>query len=473
MALDMLDISALLRSETDSREFKESLNWERPKGWLKSVSAFANCSGGTILFGVDNSGTTIGVSETQHTVDKMSELIGNSIDPLPDYSVDIVECEGKEIVVLKVFPGNDCPYFYMRDGAQQAYIRSGSSSIPAAGQQLRSLAIRGSNTHFDELASMHKKDESSFELLRATYYERTRNTFEESDFASFGLVTKDGFLTNAGVLFADQWLLKTNRIFCTRWKGLHKSSSSEEVLDDHEFEGCLLRLLREGLAFVDRNNLKPWKKLPGPSRLETPSYIDRVVEEALVNALIHRDYSIGGAEVTIFIFDDRLEITSPGSKVDGRLPEDVDVTTVSSERRNPIIADLFQRMSLMERRGTGLKLIRERTELAPNYKEEFKPQFIDDGRNFKVVLWNMNYSAGHDTGHDTGHERMELSANIQQLLDLIGDEELCAPEIMLALDLSHRQNFYEKYLNPALDAGLIVRTIPDKPRSKNQRYRKA
>ena len=465
MNADELDIAALLRVETDNREFKANLNWERPKGWLKSVSAFSNSSGGKILIGVDDHGAMVGICNPQLTVDKLSELIGNSIDPLPDYSVDVVEHEGKVIVLLEVFPGDDCPYFYMRDGVQQAFIRSGSSSVPASGQQLRSLAMRGSNTHYDELISTHKKEDYSFDILKATYYERTRSTFEESDFESLGLITKDGFLTNAGVLLADQWILRTNRIFCTRWKGLHKSSSSEEVLDDHEFEGCLLRLLREGLAFVDRNNLKPWKKITGPSRIANHSYVERVVEEALVNALIHRDYTIGGAEITIFVFDDRLEITSPGSKVDGRLPEDVDVTTVSSERRNPIIADLFQRMELMERRGTGLKLIRERTELAPNYKPEFEPQFIDDGRNFKVILLNMNYDAEQVTP--------QVTPQVNKLLRVLGEEEFSLKELMQMLGLSDRMSFLRAYIQPALDARIIERTIPDKPNSRLQKYRRA
>lgn len=260
--------------------------------------------------------------------------------------------------------------------------------------------MRGSHTHFDEIETAFRKDDCSFEVLRATYSERTGERWEDTDFVSFGLAKSDGFLTNAGVLLADQPVLRQNRVFCTRWNGLDKAKADGEVLDDHEYSGCLVRLLREAMDFVGRHNRVAWAKTDD-DRIETPSYVMRAVEEAIVNALIHRQYEIGGAEVTAFVYDDRLEITSPGSKVDGALPEDADLGAVESIRRNPVIADLFQRMRFMERKGSGLKLIRERTALAPNYEERFIPQFIDNGRFFKVVLWNMNRDSAPDTPQDT------------------------------------------------------------------------
>jgi ATP-dependent DNA helicase RecG len=166
------------------------------------------------------------------------------------------------------------------------------------------------------------------------------------------------------------------------------------VLDDHEYEGSLIWLLKNGLNFIENHNTVKWRKT-ADSRIEEPSFAPRACEEALVNALIHRDFLFPGSEVTIFIFDDRLEITSPGSKVDGRLPDDVDVYNVSSVRRNPILADLFQRMDFMERRGSGLRKIREETAWCANYEEEFLPLFRDDGHNFTVTLWNMNYRTGN------------------------------------------------------------------------------
>lgn len=217
------------------------------------------------------------------------------------------------------------------------------------------------------------------------------------------------------------------------------------------------------MDFVGRHNRIGWAKTDY-DRVESPSYVMRAVEEALVNAFIHRRYEIGGAEVTVFVYDDRLEITSPGSKVDGRLPEDVDLGTIESIRRNPLIADLFQRIRYMERKGSGLKPIRERTAFAPNYEEKFLPIFIDNGKNFKVVLWNMNYLTPQDAPKIPPPQ-------VATLLDALGDEALSLAILMERLGLSDRKNFREFYLKPALESQKVEMTIPEKPTSRNQRYR--
>jgi len=244
-------------------------------------------------------------------------------------------------------------------------------------------------THFDEAVTVHKKSDFRFEMLRATYYDRVHERFGEDDFLSLGLSDEDGLLTNAGMLFADDCVLPQSRIRCIRWEGLQESSAPEELLDDYEYKGCLLRLLREGLAFAERNNLKSWKKIAGPNKLNMHSHIDSVAEEALLNALAHRDYRVDEG-VTISVFANRIEIVSPGGKVDGKSLKDTGASKADNPRRNPLVADLLRKMRFGEDRDTGLRFIRERTALAPNYKDEFKPQFSDNGKHFKVILWNMN-----------------------------------------------------------------------------------
>jgi ATP-dependent DNA helicase RecG len=348
--------------------------------------------------------------------------------------------------------------------------------------------LKGSKLSFDSLETNYELAKYSFDALKATYYERLHSPFEDIDFISFDLATDGGKLTNAGVLLADQKILRQNRIFCTRWNGLSKAHQKQDVLDDHEYEGSLLWQLRNGLAFIEQHNTIKWRKTED-NRIEEPSFAPRACEETLVNALIHRNFMFPGSEVTIFIFDDRLEITSPGSKVDGRLPDDVDVYNVSSVRRNPILADIFQRMGFMERRGSGLRKIFEETAWCANYKAEFKPLIKDDGHNFTVTLWNMNYTsnsvtdtnARQDTRQDTRQDvRQDVrqdaisnNENLARLLAVIEDKALSTQELMAGLGLSDREHFYTSYLNPALESDLIERTIPDKPTSKNQKYRKS
>ena len=163
-----------------------------------------------------------------------------------------------------------------------------------------------------------------------------------------------------------------------------------EALDDSEYEGNLLYLLKASLDFVKRNNRKMWKKGP-VYRVEYPDYPERAVQEAIVNALVHRDYTIIGSEVHIDIYDDRIEIVSPGGMYDGTFIQDRDIFNISSVRRNPVIADLFARMNLMERRGSGLKKIVEAYESEEKYNEGLIPEFRSTESAFFTVLKNLNY----------------------------------------------------------------------------------
>lgn len=122
-----------------------------------------------------------------------------------------------------------------------------------------------------------------------------------------------------------------------------------------------------------------------------PEYPEQAVHEALVNALIHRDYMEVGSEVHMDIFDDRMEIYSPGGMPDGSIVQNLDTDHVVSKRRNPVIADIFSRMHFMERRGSGFKKIKEDYHRAVNYRSEVEPLFQSTASAFFVTLYNLNY----------------------------------------------------------------------------------
>ena len=128
-------------------------------------------------------------------------------------------------------------------------------------------------------------------------------------------------------------------------------------------------------------------------RVELPDYPERAVMEGIVNALIHRSYTELGSEVHIDMFDDRLEIYSPGGMFGGVSIKDVDILNVPSKRRNPILADIFGRLKYMERRGSGFKKIINAYETQKNYKESLKPIFNSFNNDFILILFNLNYSA--------------------------------------------------------------------------------
>ena len=228
-----------------------------------------------------------------------------------------------------------------------AYIRLGNESVPADNITLKRLVLQGTNRSYDSLVSNYKFKNMAFTKLRSVCKRNTGKDFEDNDYESWGIIDEEGNLTNAGALLADESPIRHSRVFCTRWNGLDKASGLIDAIDDEEYSGGLVNLLQDSMSFVSRNTKKAWRKT-GNGRIEMPDYPDTAVLEGIVNALIHRDYLELGSEVHIDMFDDRMEIYSPGGMLDGRKVQDLDLRNVSSRRRNSIIADIFNRLKYMD-----------------------------------------------------------------------------------------------------------------------------
>lgn len=373
--------------EASHVDYKERLEEKKPRSWLKSVSAFANTEGGHLIFGVKNEPReVVGLENPQAVVSRLTELIKVRIDPTPRYRVREVEIEGKSCVDLEVQDGPAYPYYYAFDGSHTAYVRHGDQSEEATSRELNELILQGMNQTFDALPSSYRVGDVSFTLLAATFKNLKKEDFDlEKDLPSAGLVTDDGQITNGGLLLCDQGVLKQSRIFCTRWKGNYKGSIEEDALDDKEFQGAsLITLLQNAEDFVRNNSKNPWS-IRGMTREERRDYPYKAVREVLVNALIHRNYQILGSEIHVEVFDDRLEITSPGGMMNGRRVQDMDIRHIPSMRRNQVISDVFSRLGFMERRGSGIdRILNSYVEVAQ------KPTFYSDSDFFIVTLPNRS-----------------------------------------------------------------------------------
>jgi len=278
------------------------------------------------------------------------------------------------------------------DGSLTAFYRVGNQSVPATPSKLIELVLKGSATSYDSLKSKYSFNNMSFTKLKSTYHQKTGNQFDESDFESFGIIDSEKNLTNAGALLADESPIKHSRLFCTRWNGLDKAPGIVDALDDKEYSGGLINLLQDGTDFVINNSKKIWRKT-SDGRVEMPDYPERAVLEGIVNALIHRNYLEVGSEVHIDMFDDRVEIYSPGGMYDGTKVQERDLLHVPSRRRNPIIADIFNRLKFMDRRGSGFKKILGDYRMHPLYNSSKDPMFNSDNDSFLLVLKNMNYDS--------------------------------------------------------------------------------
>jgi len=407
-------LNQLLIAEATEYEFKSAVEANKPRSWLKTVSAFANGVGGSIYFGVSDNGIAIGLDNAQKAAEQVSELIKARIEPaIKNVVLESFSADGKEILRVQISGGANTPYYYTGDGTKIAYYRIGNESAQAPAAVLNELLLKGLHQTFDALETKYRFSDYSYTLFEATYKQKTGFTIDKPrDFRSFGMLMSDDTLTYVGALFADQCPIYQSRVFCTRWNGLKKGGLYVDALDNDEFHSNVISLLTDALKFVRHNSSVKWKKT-GAGRIEMPDYPSEAVHEALVNALVHRDYMIKGSEIHIDMYDNRLEIVSPGGMPDGNRIQDLNIDDIPSIRRNPIICDLFSRLKLMERRGSGLRKIIDQ------YPEDVVPLFRSTEQSFVVTLKNLNYckvsmSTGTDSGIDDGVEK-----NTKKILNVI------------------------------------------------------
>ena len=438
--------------ECTDYDFKETMEEKKPKSWLKSISAFSNGFGGSLFFGINDKKEIVGLDNAKYDGDKISELIKAKIDPIPIYELIPHKLVGKDVIEIRVPGGSFTPYYYYSDGNRIAYIRSGNESIPAPHHIIVELILKGKGQTYDSIDSGIRKDDLAFAVLKSTFYSRTNTKFLDSDFVSFNLVNSEGNLTRAGVLFADENPYFQSRIFCTRWNGVDKISE-KTVLDDLEVKGSLLTQLNSALSFFRSNTKRPWHKDGGDTIWEL-EYDEEAVKEALVNAIIHRDYNVMGAEVVLNIYNDRIEITSPGMMFDGSKIPLIVSSTLQSSRRNPIVADLFWRMGLMHRRGSGLANITNRTNELFGDKENhvfFKTEY----GFFKTIIYNAKYNANDGTTNGTNDYSNLNEQEKTVLLFIKKNNHLSLDEMSSAINIPRRT--LARIISSLKEKGLIER----------------
>ena len=229
-----LSVDKFLLEHTEC-DFKREVEHKKTKSWLKSVSAFANGIGGALIFGIDDENREYcPIEDLQGEIEFITECIKDRISPIPEFVLKPDTVDGNTVLVLKVFGGLNTPYYLIENQTKITFIRAGSSSVQADTPILHELILKGTNRTWDTLKSEYEAKDFSFTYFESLYYNRTGKRIEPQDYLSFGLKTKDGFLTNAGALFTDVCPFFHSRIFCTRWNGLTKAPSSYDAIDDKD-----------------------------------------------------------------------------------------------------------------------------------------------------------------------------------------------------------------------------------------------
>jgi predicted HTH transcriptional regulator len=458
----MPTLNQFLIAEATEYDFKSTVETNKPRSWLKTVSAFANGVGGSIYFGVSDDGKILGLLNPREDAEKVSELIKARIEPAVTVFLDTLQIDGKDLLRIRVRGGESTPYYYTGDGNKVAYYRIGNESSPTPAQILNELLLKGLHQTFDSLETKYRFSDYSYTLFEATYKQKTHNAVEKpKDYYSFGMLSEDDALTFVGALFADQCPVYQSRVFCTRWNGLKKGGLYVDAFDNDEFQSNAISLLTDALKFIRHNSSVKWKKT-GSGRIEMPDYPSEATHETLVNALVHRDYMIKGSEIHVDMYDDRLEVVSPGGMPDGKRIQDLNLDDIPSIRRNPVICDIFSRLKLMERRGSGLRKIIDA------YPVDVLPSFRSTEQSFIVTLPNLNYGKismpfGDDVGVDCveNGDDIGLETKINKILNAISAEPRTTQKRLAELTgVSTRT--VSREIKELRDAGILRRVGSDR-----------
>lgn len=324
--------------ETNDLEFKESIT----KTFLKTVSAFANYGTGRIVFGVDDSGATIGLSDPTADALRIENMINDSLDPVPHFSLDIDEND--RTVLLTVAEGKSKPYLY----SKKAYRRADSATVEVDRTEFGRLVLTGRNLTFDEIAS--SRTDLTFSLLSQRLMEHLGLTaFDENSLRTLGLLNTDGTYTKAAEIFSDRNGLAGIDI-------VKFGDNISELLDRKTVAGeSILGQYDAALEMYERYCTYETVSQAARKRVERAPF--EAFREAVANALVHRTWD-AAANVTISIHSNRVVIVSPGGLPSGVAAEDYLGGGISIPR-NPIVANIFFRLDYIEQFGTGIARINE------------------------------------------------------------------------------------------------------------------
>lgn len=355
----------------------------------KEIIAFANSAGGTLYVGVADDGNIVGVENPDTVIQQISNMVRDSIKP--DITMFIryaaKNVEGKQIVAVEIQRGTERPYYLAKKGLRPegVYVRQGTSSVPATSTAIRRMIKDTDGDSFEAMRSLEQN--LTFQAAEKEFALRDL-AFGVSQMKTLGILNTDGIYTNLGLLLSEQC---AHTVKAAVFEGTNQSI----FRDRQEFTGSLLQQMNEVYEYIDRRNQvhSTFDKL---RRIDTRDYPEVAIREALLNSLVHRDYSFS-ASTLISVYDDRIEFTSIGG-----LPAGVsldDIMLGLSVCRNPKLANVFYRLELIEAYGTGMKKI------MGAYENSNKKPVIETTDNaFKIILPNLNEDAGSLPVADAGSE---------------------------------------------------------------------
>ena len=350
----------LRRGEGRRIEFKAAM----PEGnqIAQTVIAFANGVGGELFIGIDDKTKSVnGVADSDvfKLEEKISQIVFDNCHPLIIPDITIYPYMDRNILCVKVYPSKNGPYFFKSKGKNKGtYIRVSSTNRVADEALLNELERRSRNVSFDSLpaydVSPHDCDLDEFKIF---YQEKCGRKIKKEQLKTLDLIKMERdeeHVTNAALLLASNQVKKQvfpyAKIECARFKG----RTTSVMIDQQTIDGPVFAQPEEAMKFIMRN-ISQGSTIDLIYRKDRWEYPLKAIREAVINAVIHRDYSILGSDIKIAVFDDLLEITSPGTLMPSVSPESLENT--SSEIRNRVVAPIFKDCKLIEQWGSGFQKI--------------------------------------------------------------------------------------------------------------------
>lgn len=377
----MTIVDQIKKGEGKSLEFKELL--PSSEQLCKTIIAFANMGGGKLLLGVSDHGETKGLADADPAAysDRISNIVHDCIHPVVVPDIYTLSIDDKSIIVVEVYPSPLKPHFLKSKGkADGTFIRVAATNKQADAEYIQELERQRLNISFDEdICSDISFDEFDVEALIHILSERLQRVITNSDLFNLKLLKKQGdkvYLTNAAMIVSAGFDFV--RVRCARFKG----TNMDIFIDQKEFTGNLFEQFESSMKFLLLNiNLHGELGPDHIHRIDTYEIPPEALREAVINAIVHRDYVISGSDIKIAVFDDRIEITSPGGFPRGITVEDI--LSGRSEIRNRIIARLFKEAGLIENWGRGIGKIIKACEKCGLKR----PDIIESGMFVKFVFY--------------------------------------------------------------------------------------
>lgn len=402
--------------ETETIEFKSQFTEEI----YKEVIAFANTDGGIIYVGIDNNGTAVGLTDVDKEYTRITNGIRDAI--MPDVTIFVrFTIQDNKVVRITVSEGTNKPYYLKEKGLKPSdvFMRQGTSSVPASPEQIRQMIKESDGGIFEENRSLNQ--ELTFEATAKTF-QLYGVEFSTEKYKALGITYKnDDIYTNLALLLSDQ-CVHTTKI------AVFSDDACTVFRDSKEFGGSVFQQFTNTINYLALCN-KTISVIKGIVRTDKQDYPEEAIREALLNALVHRDYSFSGS-IIINITDYKIEFISLGGLLPGLSPDDI--RSGISQPRNKNLAEVFYRLRLIESYGTGIRRIFNLYADCPK-----QPEIEVTTHTFKIILPNRNAvsAAKADTVP-------EITPQMQKVLDYIKTAgQITEKEISQLLGLKKTRTF--------------------------------